>query len=197
MKFLISIIAIYAILNFNPAILASESRTATGMVAESMEMNDFQGKTLDKTFESIPFVSAAGLVSDDGVAKPATLAGDNNSNKKPAGVQLPAPGEIKPLEDGKTIADIYAESDQLSGQVIRLNAKVVKFNKKIMGKNWITLRDGTGAEPENKIVATSQEVLAPGDFVIVQGILKTDVDLGRGYFYKVLLEEATFSAGLE
>ena len=37
----------------------------------------------------------------------------------------------------------------------------------------------------------------PGDLVIVRGTLATNVDLGRGYSYKVMLEEATFSPGLE
>jgi len=163
----------------------------------AMEMTNFHSKSLDRNFDSILFVSSAGVVSEDGVAKPASLLDSNAPRKTPAGVASPAPGEIKPLADGKTVADIYAESEQLSGQVVSMNARVVKFNKRIMGKNWITLRDGTGTEPEDKIVATSQEVLTPGDLVIVKGTLKTDVDLGRGYFYKVLLEEATFSAGIE
>jgi hypothetical protein len=74
---------------------------------------------------------------------------------------------------------------------------VMKINTHIMGKNWITLQDGSGTEPENKLLATSQEVVAPGDIVIVKGTVRTDVDLGYGYQYKVLLEEASFSPGLE
>jgi len=167
----------------------------------AMEMRDFHSKALDRTFESILFVSEAGLVSGDGAVKtskiPPGTGPKNVQVKKSAAALAPVPGEVKPLADGKTIADIYADSEELSGKVLSLNAKVVKFNKRIMGKNWITLQDGTGTEPGNKIVATSQEVVAPGDLVIVKGTLKTDVDLGRGYFYKVLLEEATFSPGLE
>ena len=157
-------------------------------------MNDFHNKLLDRTFESILFVFAAGIVNDDAIVEPATLLDGNRPNKKPAVVHTPATGEIKPLEDGKTIADIYAESDQLKGQVLSLSAKVVKVNQRILGKNWITLQDGSGTKPENKIVATSQEMPAPGDLVIVKGTLVTDVELGRGYSYKVMLEEATFSA---
>jgi len=47
------------------------------------------------------------------------------------------------------------------------------------------------------LLTTSQEVVAPGDLVIVKGTVATDVDLGYGYEYEVLLEEATFSPGLE
>ena len=164
----------------------------------AMEMNDFQSKSLDKSFESILFVSEASLVGGDAAAKtPVALPGNGNKSKKPAAVQAPVPGEIKPLTDGKTIEAIIVESDQLKGQMVSLNAKVIKVNKAIMGRNWITLQDGTGTEPENKLVATSQSVVSPGDIVIVKGTVKTDIDLGHGYHYNVLLEEATFSPGLE
>ena len=153
---------------------------------------------MDRTFESILFVSEAGLVSDDSAVKtPAKLPGNSDGMAKPAAVQAPAAGEIKPLAEGKTIADIFVESDQLKEKMVSLNAKVIKVNRSIMGRNWITLQDGTGPKPETKLVATSQEVVSPGDIVIVKGTVKTDVDLGRGYFYKVMLEEATFSPGLE
>ena len=61
-----------------------------------------------------------------------------------------------------------------------------------LGTVWITLQDGTGTEPDNKILATSQEVVSPGDVVIAKGTVVTDMDLGYGYKYKVLLEETTF-----
>ena len=57
------------------------------------------------------------------------------------------------------------------------------------------MQDGTGTEPDNKLLTTSQEVVAPGDLVIVKGTVAADVDLGYGYEYTVLLEEATFSEG--
>ena len=232
MKSLISILAICAFLIYTPPMMASETGSVTGTVAETlesggyvyirledgvwiaantfavtkgdeiqysgaMEMNDFHSKSLDKSFESILFVSEASLVGGDVAAKTPVALPGNGNNKKPGAVQAPAAGEIKPLTDGKTIADIFVESDQLKGQMVSLNAKVIKVNKAIMGKNWITLQDGTGTKPENKLVATSRAVVSPGDIVIVKGTVKTDVDLGRGYYYKVLLEEATFSPGLE
>ena len=81
----------------------------------------------------------------------------------------------------------------MKDQVVSLNARVIKINKAIMGRNWITLQDGTGTAPDNKLLATSQEVVSPGDLVTVKGTVSTDIDLGYGYKYKVLLEEATFS----
>ncbi|MDX2429262.1 MAG: OB-fold nucleic acid binding domain-containing protein [Xanthomonadales bacterium] len=165
----------------------------------AMEMNDFQSKSLDRTFDSILFVSEAGLADSGAAAKPAmSMAGHGSKDmqSQPAvAVQAPQAGEIKPLADGKTVAGVFADSDQLKEQVVSLNARVIKISKAIMGKNWITLQDGTGTAPDDRLLATSQEVVAPGDLVIVTGTVKTDIDLGYGYQYKVLLEEATFSEG--
>ncbi len=169
--------------------------------SDAMEMNDFHSQSLDRTFESILFVSQAGLVGGEGTTGSAMQmeghAGMNMPLEKPTMAQAPEAGEVKPLADGKTIAGIFAESAALKEQVVSLNAKVIKINKSIMGRNWITLQDGTGIAPDDRLLATSQEVVTPGDLVIVKGTVNTDVDLGYGYHYKVLLEEASFSPGLE
>ena len=161
----------------------------------AMEMNDFESKSLDRKFESILFVSEASLVGGGAASKPAMPMEGYAGMDKPATAEAPAAGEIKPLADGKTVAAIFAESEQLTDQVVSLKAKVIKINTSIMGRNWITLQDGTGTAPDNKLLATSQEVVAPGDVVTVKGTVKTDIDLGYGYKYKVLLEEAAFSPG--
>ena len=129
----------------------------------------------------LPLILICALLVD----APLILAADS--------VQAPAPGEIPPLSDGKTIVALFAESAQLNKQAVSLRAKVMKVSQNIMGKNWITLQDGTGTEPDNKLVTTSSELVSPGDLIIARGILRKDVDIGAGYKYKVLLEEATFS----
>ena len=159
----------------------------------AMEMNDFHSKSLDKTFESILFVSSASLVGKDNVEKAPTKLRGNRKVEKPVALQAPLPGEVKALPGGKTVAEIHTESGQLKDQVVSLRAKVMKINRHIMGRNWITLQDGTGT----KLVATSQEVVALGDLVVAKGTINTDVDLGHGYFYKVMMEEAVFSPGQE
>jgi hypothetical protein len=37
---------------------------------------------------------------------------------------------------------------------------------------------------------TTQEEARKGDVVLVKGVVRTDRDLGSGYFYKVLVEDA-------
>lgn len=166
----------------------------------AMEMNDFHSKSLDKSFDSILFVSKAGPVGGNAQkpAKPMTGHGGSGMQlDKPVAAEAPTLGEVKTLADGKTVADVFAESEQLTEQVVSLNVRVIKINKAIMGRNWITVADGTGTAPDNKLLSTSQEEVTPGDLVIVKGVVKTDIDLGYGYKYKVLLEEATFAPGQE
>jgi hypothetical protein len=167
--------------------------------SDGMEMNDFHSKALDRTFDSILFVSQAGLVTDSGNPGPAEGVVGQDDELKPyprsASALPPAAGEIAPLQDGKNIAEIFEQSAGLKGQTISLRAKVIKVNQKIMGKNWITLQDGTGTGADHKLLATSQEIVAPGAVVVATGVVNTDVDLGYGYEYKVLLEEVTFSTG--
>jgi hypothetical protein len=62
-----------------------------------------------------------------------------------------------------------------------------------MGKNWIHLRDGTGAEADrtNDVLVTTLDEVKLGDVVTLKGTVRTDRDLGSGYSYKVLVEDAT------
>ncbi len=159
----------------------------------AMEMNNFHSSTLDRTFESILFVSAAGPVNGAEAGDADMPASAHGGMGGAALANAPAPGEVKALDGGKTVAAIYAESGQLKGQVVELNAKVVKVSDNIMGKNWVTLQDGTGTEPADRLMATTQETVEPGALVTVKGTVNTDVNLGYGYLYKVLLEEASFT----
>lgn len=169
---------------------------------DGMEMRDFYSKALDRTFESVYFIQNASLVSEDGGALHAAAmekghAGIDMQMPESTSAQTPAVELITPLTEGKTVADIFAESTQLNGQVVSLNARVIKVSKNIMGKNWITLQDGTGTEPENQLKATSKQTPSKGDILIARGTVRANVDIGSGYKYKVLLEEVTFSPGIE
>ena len=166
-----------------------------------MEMKNFYSKSLDRTFESIFFVQnvspleQAAEKTPDGAAQ--SRAAHHAAMPDSDTVNEPAPGDIPQLDDGKSIAEIFAEAAQLIDQPVSLHAKVMKVSQKIMGKNWITLQDGTGAKPDNKVMATSSELVSVGDLVIARGTLKKDVDIGAGYQYKVLLEDATFTPSPE
>ena len=98
---------------------------------------------------------------------------------------------IAKADGGKTVAELYAEKDQLAGQKVTVRGKVVKTNAGIMDKNWLHVRDGSGAEGTNDLtVTTSGELPKVGDTVLVTGALTLNKDFGMGYQYPVIVEDA-------
>lgn len=161
-------------------------------------MRKFHSETLDKTFDEILFVSTIRKVTDETKqADKDTVAVPNDDfhrglSPDQAKVALPTADKIKRSATEKSIADIFADLDTLNGKTIGLKAKVMKVGTGIMGKNWITLSDGTGKAPDDKLLATTNQQVKIGSTLSVTGILKTNVDLGSGYKYKAVLEEAVF-----
>ena len=97
---------------------------------------------------------------------------------------------IAKAEGGKTIAEVFAEKDQLADQTVTIRGKVVKTNAGIMGRNWIHVRDGSGAENANDLtVTTSGDLPKVGDTVIVSGQISLNKDFGMGYEYPVIIED--------
>ena len=115
----------------------------------------------------------------------------------PAGHPAAEPGEevdlsgIAKAEGGKTVAEVFAEKDALGGQPVTVRGKVVKVNAGIMGKNWLHVRDGSGAEGTNDLtVTTAGELPALGATVVVTGPVTLNKDFGMGYTYDVIVEDA-------
>jgi hypothetical protein len=75
---------------------------------------------------------------------------------------------------------------------VTVRGKVVKYNEKILGKNWLHLRDGSGSDADrtNDITVTTQDSAKVGDIVTVKGTLRLSRDFGSGYTYPVIIEEA-------
>ena len=94
----------------------------------------------------------------------------------------------------RTVAEVNANRVALKDKPVTIRAQVVKVNANVMGKNWVHLRDGSGsaADSSNDLLVTSKDEPKVGDVVLAKGTVKTDVDLGSGYAYKVLVENATF-----
>jgi hypothetical protein len=105
---------------------------------------------------------------------------------------------IAKAEGGKTVAEVFAEKDKLSGQKVTVRGKVVKTNAGIMGKDWVHVRDGSGADGTNDLTATTNSGAAPlpnvGDLVLVTGTVALNKNLGMGYEYPVIVENAEVKA---
>ena len=115
----------------------------------------------------------------------------------PAGHPAAEPGAevdlsgIAKADGGKTVAEVFAEKDALAGQPVIVRGKVVKVNAGIMGKNWLHVRDGSGAEGTNDLtVTTAGELPGLGATVVVTGPVTLDKDFGAGYVYDVIVEDA-------
>ena len=159
-------------------------------------MQDFYSKGLDRTFASIRFVTRIRVLNRDKMATGAAMPADQYHEKAAGGktaVVVPKRGDIARAEGGMTIEELFAAGEKLTGQAVTVRAVVMKVSNNILGKNWITLQDGTGFAPGDKLTATTSETVRPGATVIVDGIVKTNVNLGAGYRYKVLLENAVFT----
>lgn len=60
----------------------------------------------------------------------------------------------------------------------------------IMNKNWIHLQDGTSYNGFNDITITSLEKIKVDDIVSLKGTVVLNKDLGSGYKYDILIEDA-------
>lgn len=105
-----------------------------------------------------------------------------------AGVDLSG---IAKADGGQTVAEVFADRDQLEGETVVVRGRVVKVNANIMGKNWLHVRDGSGEEGSNDLTVTTTGALpAVGDTVVVTGPLGLNKDFGMGYRYPVIVEDA-------
>lgn len=171
---------------------------------EQMVMTDFTSKALNKTFDQILFVSA--IVPTDKSAQSTsaqTTAQGNagadahaNCNHDKELTLAPVATTVKVAKNasGYTIDELYTKKATLKDKSVKVNAKVVKVSKNIMGKDWVHLQDGSGAAGTDDIIATAaNSTVQVGDSVTANGTIKTDVDLGYGYKFPVLIEEAKFT----
>ena len=154
-------------------------------------MANFESKTLKRKFDQIAFGSLAGTGT-------AAHAPGSDMAAVHAGVSKAADvGDVKVAKatgpDARTVAEVVGKRADLKDKTVVVRGKVVKFTPGVMDKNWIHLRDGTGsaADGTNDVVVTTKDETQIGAVVLVKGVVHTDKDLGSGYSYRVLIEEAT------
>ena len=59
-----------------------------------------------------------------------------------------------------------------------------------MKKNWVHIQDGTKDAGKFDLTVTTQDSVKVGDVVIFEGVAAFNKDVGAGYFYEILLEDA-------
>jgi hypothetical protein len=178
-------------------------------IVNPITMTDFKSQTLGRTFDTIVFGTLAGAPGSPaaGAAKgTSTMPGHPGGNMGSASMSGHPSSARKttadvPVEkvakaagpDARTVAEVYAQRAQLKGRPVVIHGKVVKVSNNIMGKNWVHLRDGSGsaADGTNDLLVTTKNAAQTGVVVTAHGVVHTDVDLGMGYTYKALVEDAT------
>jgi hypothetical protein len=150
-----------------------------------MVMKNFESKSLKKTFPTILFGNLGGTGKVNG--SPHSGAAKTMDTTGPINIAK-ASGA-----NARTVAEIVTKAAELKDKPVLVRGKIVKYNPEVMGKNWIHLRDGSGAAADNTndILVTTTTQAKLGDVVTVTGVVRTDKDFGAGYAYKVLIEEAT------
>ena len=90
------------------------------------------------------------------------------------------------------ISQLSAQRAQLAGQRVRVRGQVTKVTAGVQGRTFFHLRDGKpGAQsPEADLVVTSDATPERGQVATFEGTLRADADVGIGFKYPILLENA-------
>ena len=140
-------------------------------------MQNFHSKTLNRTFDSILFAANV----DESKAKVQTQQFKTNMHS-----------EYKE-KNTLTIAELFANRDKYVGKEVTVKGKVTKTSSGIMKLNWLHLQDGSNFQNMNDLVFTStQELPAVGTVVYAKGTVVKDKDFGYGYFYPLIIQNASF-----
>jgi len=113
---------------------------------------------------------------------------------------VPAPAKVAKVAkasaaDAKTVEEVIAGRTGLKDKTVTIRGQVVKVTNGVLNKNWVHLQDGSGssAQGTHDILVTTTDTIAVGDVVVAKGTVRTDVTIGSGYAYEVLVEGAKLS----
>ena len=103
-----------------------------------------------------------------------------------AAVAVGAPADALP------IARLFVERAALDGQTVLVHGAIVKASHGIVGTNWYHLQDGSGdaTAGDHDLMVQSEARFEVGQRLSLRGRVKADADLGFGYAYVVMLEDA-------
>ncbi len=148
-------------------------------------MENFHSKSMKRDFPIIYFVGGYITGKKSSASNAGGMASAHSQIKQKQAAK-PVTG-IHKVKQGHTIAEIHAQKQKLSGKTIRLRGKVTRYTAKVMGKNWLHIKDSSTADD---LTVTTDSTVAIDDIVVVEGKLTLDKDYSYGYFYPVLLEDA-------
>jgi hypothetical protein len=179
-------------------------------VRDSMKMEGFTSTSLKRTFPVIYFGTlddgrATATVSPPAAGKSthanrADMGADPDHAMKTAHQPLGAI-DVKPVSraegpNAKTVAEVVAQRKDLAGKAVRIHGTVVKSTPSVLGRTYLHLRDGSGdaAAGTNDVAVTTEATPAVGDTIVVEGVAALDRDIGAGYRFPTIVENAKILA---
>jgi hypothetical protein len=158
-------------------------------VSLEMPMVNFHSASLKRDFPLLYFVTQ---ITPAGAPSASAPAGDPHAGVRstPSAVTTPMPAPA----GGVTIAALWANRTALAGKPVTVHGVVVKLNAGILGLTWIHLQDGTGSAGDGSnditVTAAGDVAVKPGDTAVATGLVGINKDIGSGYSYPVIVEQA-------
>ena len=94
--------------------------------------------------------------------------------------------------NARAIAQLATQQAQLVGKRVRIRGQVTKVTAGVQGRTFFHLRDGNPSDPgpATDLIVTSDATPERGQIATFEGTLRTDADVGIGFKYPILLENA-------
>lgn len=153
---------------------------------EALQMTQFHSKEIDRTFEVIYFINRISKTPMSGSAALKMPAG-HTGKVKPRSAAV----KLDKTDGERTLAEVFENREAFSREPFEIRGIVVKVNPQIMGKNWVHIQDGTQSEGIFDLTITTQQQVNVGDEVRFRGKLSLKKDFGAGYYYDVIMEDAS------
>jgi hypothetical protein len=151
----------------------------------ALQMDNFQSKELNRTFEEIFFLSQISKT-------PIGTSGEGAMPAHSGKIDIGENGTISMVKDKNelTIAQIFGNRTGFGGKEVEIRGIVVKVNESVMDRNWIHIQDGTNFNGSFDLTITTQDLAVVGEEVTFKGKIILDKNFGSGYFYDIIMEDS-------
>lgn len=149
-------------------------------IPRGMLVKDFESPTLGRKFDELYFADSIEVV--------------DSTDKSPVAGEATSPEpveQISPPEGGLSVAEVYQRRQEIAGSTVTVRGKVVKYTERVMGRNWLHITDGSGTGSQRDLTINTLDTARLGDVVTAKGLVAIDEDLGYGYFYEVVIKDAS------
>jgi hypothetical protein len=176
---------------------------------DGMVMENFESKTLGRTFDKIIFSNGLANQQTGGADSFADAVGNEPNAMEGIAADVPT-GSSKAVvpfaelkvekaagENAYTVEELFAKTTDLNGKTVSVRGRIMKISPGIMGRNWLHIQDGTGNPDSSTHDLVVTTAAAPeqkvGDVATINGVLSANKDFGSGYSYAAIIEEAVIS----